>query len=129
MSHSVLNSDESLLAGHGWTIECNSPFEIRHEDGSFATLQAADCVLASIREESVVMKFPDLALGVRFQYLSQFGKSDSRIWIKLSDEDLGLIAEYRSDYIKHPRWVGQQICSFADTPEQMTELDVILMEE
>lgn len=27
--------DEQLLEKFGWTLECESPFEIRHEDGSF----------------------------------------------------------------------------------------------
>lgn len=118
------DSDEKLLASHGWTVECQSPFEIRHEDGSFASGQAADCVLSSLREESVVMKFPDLALGARFKYL---GHKD-RIWIKINDEGCGLVAQYDPEYIQHPRWIGQSICSFADTPEQLKELDVILME-
>lgn len=129
MSHSVLVSDEQLLASHGWTVECKSPFEIRHVDGSFASRQAADCVISSLREDFVAMKFPDLALGARFKYLaSDTASSHSRIWIKLSDEDCGLIAEYDPNYIQHPRWTGQQICCFADTPEQLKELDVILME-
>jgi len=45
--------DEKILESNGWTIECNSPFEIRHEDGSFATGQAADIVLSSVKDESV----------------------------------------------------------------------------
>lgn len=43
--------DEKLLESHGWTVECESPFEIRHKDGSFATGQAADIVLAFLKEE------------------------------------------------------------------------------
>jgi len=121
-----MSNDEKLLIHHGWTIECQSPFEIRHEDGSFATGQAADCVLSSLREESVVMKFTELALGARFKYL--VGKKLDRVWIKLNDEGCGLIAQYDPEYIQHPNWMGQSICSFADTPEQLKELDVILME-
>ena len=33
----------------GWIIECESPLELRHEDGSFATGQAAELVLESYR--------------------------------------------------------------------------------
>lgn len=119
------DSDEKLLASHGWTVECESPFEVRHEDGSFASGQAADFLVSALREESVVMKFTDLALGARFKYLGQKG---DRTWIKLTDEGCGLIAQYHPEYIQHPRWIGQQICSFADTPEQLKELEVILME-
>lgn len=38
-------NDNELLKINGWDIECESPFEIRHEDGSFATGQAANIVL------------------------------------------------------------------------------------
>jgi len=38
-------TDEELLSENGWTIECESPFEISHEDGSTATGLAARIVL------------------------------------------------------------------------------------
>ena len=42
--------DEALLQKHGWEVECDSPFEIRHtETGSFATLVAADLVLMALK--------------------------------------------------------------------------------
>jgi hypothetical protein len=119
--------DQKLLELHGWTVECESPFEIRNVDGSFASLQAADIVLADIRSESVVMKFPDLALGARFKYLSG-ASPDSKVWIKISDEGCGIVAEYNDNYICHPNWVGQSICIFADTREQLQELDVLFVE-
>ena len=34
-----------MLEENDWTVECESPFEIRHKDGSFATGQAAEIVL------------------------------------------------------------------------------------
>jgi len=40
-----------LLEKCGWEIECESPFEIRHEDGSFATQQAAHMVLECLMQE------------------------------------------------------------------------------
>ena len=119
--------DEKLLELNGWTVECESPFEIRNIDGSFASLQAADIVLADIRSESIVMKFPELALGARFKYLDG-ASSESKIWIKISDEGLGGIAEYDANYIQHPNWIGQSICSFADSREQLQELDVVFVE-
>lgn len=127
MSHSVLDKDEALLNLHGWTVECKSPFEIRHEDGSFATLQAADVVLADIRRESFVMKFSELALGARFKYLVN-GSPNSRVWIKISNEGCGTVAEYNYDYIHHRNWIGQTICSFASTLEQLKEIDVVFVE-
>lgn len=49
--------DEELLNKAGWEVECESPFEIRHEDGSFATQQAAEIVLDALKEEdSIVWK-------------------------------------------------------------------------
>ena len=45
---------EELLKKHGWTLECESPFEIRHEEsGSFATNLAAKYVLECIEKESL----------------------------------------------------------------------------
>jgi hypothetical protein len=43
--------DAELLKDNGWELECESPFEIRHEDGSFADRSAARCVLQTLREE------------------------------------------------------------------------------
>jgi len=43
--------DEKLLEAAGWEVECESPFEIRTEDGSFATNEAAQIVLWSLRDE------------------------------------------------------------------------------
>ena len=40
-----------LLEENDWTVECESPFEIRHEDGSFATGQAAEIVLWFLKDD------------------------------------------------------------------------------
>ena len=50
----MTNEMEQLLEKEGWTVECESPLEIRHEDGSFATLNAADMVIQYIRNEAEV---------------------------------------------------------------------------
>lgn len=45
-------SAELTLAAHGWTLECESPFEIRHDaSNSFASGMAAHLVLASLQED------------------------------------------------------------------------------
>ena len=44
-------STESKLAEYGWTIECESPLEVRHEDGSFASGQAAEIVIDFLMAE------------------------------------------------------------------------------
>lgn len=36
---------EKFLAENGWVIECESPLEIRHNDGSFASNNAAKIVV------------------------------------------------------------------------------------
>lgn len=41
--------DEELLKAIGWTIICESPFEIQHEDGSIATNWAAQMILTYIK--------------------------------------------------------------------------------
>jgi len=40
---------KTLLIQNGWNTECESPHEIRNEDGSFATGQAADMVVECIK--------------------------------------------------------------------------------
>lgn len=45
-------NDLNLLGANGWAVECESPFEIRHEDGSFATGQAAKIVLDFLMENN-----------------------------------------------------------------------------
>ncbi len=41
---------ERMLADAGWEVECQSPLELRHPDGSFASGQAAQCVIAALRD-------------------------------------------------------------------------------
>lgn len=56
----LLTSEEEILKYYGWEVECQSPFEIRNIDGSFASGQAASCVLNSIREEYIFEKYEEL---------------------------------------------------------------------
>ena len=39
-------SNEKLLEKHGWTVICESPFELENEDGDVATGEAADMILS-----------------------------------------------------------------------------------
>ena len=49
MSHPTAETI-SMLEANGWTVECESPFEIRHgETGSFATMLAAQAVADELR--------------------------------------------------------------------------------
>lgn len=47
------DTEKEILAKYGWTVECESPFEIRHEDGSFATEEAARIVTDYLIEQEV----------------------------------------------------------------------------
>lgn len=48
-----ITADEYFfLEQNGWTIECESPLEIRSDDGeSFARGQAAECIIESIMNQ------------------------------------------------------------------------------
>lgn len=41
--------DLNLLEDNGWEVECESPFEIRTKDGSFASGEAAMIVLNNLK--------------------------------------------------------------------------------
>ena len=47
-------TNEKLLKENGWEVECESPFEIRHEDGSFASMNAAYSVAEELRLSGVM---------------------------------------------------------------------------
>jgi hypothetical protein len=55
---------EKFLGEKGWTVECESPLEIRHNDGSFATLNAANLVIEQLRLPDIYQEWfhPDLDL-------------------------------------------------------------------
>ena len=47
-----MNKEDLLILNrNGWVIECESPFEIRHSDGSFASNQAANIVMEFLRDD------------------------------------------------------------------------------
>lgn len=46
--------DKELLEADGWTVECESPFEISNPDGSRATGRGAQYVLEFLREQQMV---------------------------------------------------------------------------
>jgi hypothetical protein len=41
----------NMVKEMGWTVECESPIELRHEDGSFASGQAAYVMLNEIHQD------------------------------------------------------------------------------
>ena len=46
-----MSNDIKLLEENGWIVECESPFEIRTKDGSFASGEAAQIVLDDLKYE------------------------------------------------------------------------------
>jgi len=47
-----MNKDlEKYIEREGWVMECESPLELRHEDGSFASGMAANIVLDDLDED------------------------------------------------------------------------------
>ena len=46
--------DQKLLEDDGWTIDCESPFEISDKDGNRATGRAADYVLSHLDTEASI---------------------------------------------------------------------------
>lgn len=51
------SKDKELLEKYGWIVECESPFEVRHTDGSFASMQGAECVLDSCISEDALNEY------------------------------------------------------------------------
>jgi len=51
--------DIKILEQHGWTVECESPLEIRHTDGSFATMKAAHIVVLFYTDNDDNVIYPD----------------------------------------------------------------------
>lgn len=53
------DNDIKRIEAQGWVVECESPLEIRHSDGSFATRNAArtivDGILSEGAEESTLL--------------------------------------------------------------------------
>lgn len=63
----------------GWTVECESPLEIRHTDGSFATLNAAEIVVENLEEtleenlNDLYRKSKRLLTGKELRFAAQYG--------------------------------------------------------
>lgn len=94
---------EAVLKDNGWEIQCEHPFEIRHEDGSYASGQAAHIVLHCLKTPEIkylaqIAKLLDMA-GDQF---GNHGCNDlpSDFWDGVSHEDQ--VELYR----KYHEWNG-----------------------
>lgn len=96
--------------------KCKNIFKTSQTSSKY---KCSECYHKEESEKSTVMLFTEAPMGCRFKYYNQNSNS---IWIKLSEDSCGLIAEYNEFLMKTPRWIGQKICSFADTEGQMNEM-------
>lgn len=75
---------EELLAGEGWEVECWSPLELRHADGSFATNQAARLVIDSLTRETgiedMLCALRDIEATARLAEAASKDKFEGRLW-------------------------------------------------
>ena len=92
----MTDKDERLLIDNGWTVECESPFEIFHaESGSRATRDAADLVLWSLEQEcqNLTTELP------KFEFQKhRWDMMDLDELKKLSDEGWELIHAYHGKF-------------------------------
>lgn len=49
----LLKTDDEILNYYGWEVECGTPYEIRNNDGSFASGQAILYVIDGLRKEYI----------------------------------------------------------------------------
>lgn len=61
----LLVTDESILEYYGWEQICQSPAEIQHPDGSFASGRAMYLVMNSLRQEYILEKYEELMDEIR----------------------------------------------------------------
>ena len=47
-----MENNKRILEDNGWEVVCESPFEIKTEDGSFASGEAASIILYHLKQES-----------------------------------------------------------------------------
>ncbi len=81
-------TDFEALETAGWTVECESPFEIRHTDGSFATGQAACTVAAEVQ-------------GTNSGYISRKVMAIKNLCVSISLEDYKQLRlnSWEADYL------------------------------
>ena len=66
-----MKTTEELLEENGWSIECQSPFEIRHVDGSFASGNAARRVIDSFCYDVCFEKLVILKESFKNDFISE----------------------------------------------------------
>ena len=102
---------EEHLESLGWIMECESPLEIRHEDGSFATGRAAQHILDDIRWPTIYEKWVHPDLDLTCSYVDHVPSSVEHVW-ETTDEGMRLKPYY--DYpkigdlfVENGHWYGR----------------------
>ena len=85
-------TDEEILRQNGWIIECESPYEIRHSDGSFAAGNAIKIIINSLRDDSHPNK------TIQFRYKNWKGVESIRKVVPVE------ILFESTDYHKEDQW-------------------------
>jgi len=87
---------EALLSAEGWAVECWSPLEIRHEDGSFATNQAARAVIDSLAGEAKLAALQaglaEIGATARMAHAASADGFEKRLWLEVEKRASSLLA-------------------------------------
>ena len=83
--------NEELLTENGWTVICESPFEIQHENGSFATMDAAHLVLSSLKPKKKPKVKKNYKLKVKYMIGDADGHTDTTALISANNPFLQII--------------------------------------
>jgi glycerophosphoryl diester phosphodiesterase len=83
------DSDIKILEDNGWMVECESPFEISQNDGSFASNYAAKLILETLKQSNSdpVKKLCDTLSDTLADYQLDYDKTIKCI-IEIKDERL-----------------------------------------
>lgn len=74
------DSTEITLAAHGWTLECESPFEIRHNaSNSFASGMAAHLVVAHLQADQPAAEDPPLCASSALDRMNELRQLCDRV--------------------------------------------------
>lgn len=105
-----MKTDKQLLLENGWVMECQSPFEIRHQDGSFASENAAEIVLDSLRSE------PELQLYCPKGF--EYNPAVNELRAYLNGQNVSAaVAELDAAYHSGPQFDEHQIITHAKIVE------------
>lgn len=100
--------EKILLKKNGWSIECESPLEIRHEDGSFATEQAARYVIDGLCEEDIIERYESIMGNYSPQEVHRLMNVSYMEGIRLARKGVP------DDYISELCWYSEHWDKFKD---------------